>query len=152
MPKKSSPNLEAMILRHEGESLIPYTDTVGKLTIGVGRNLTDRGITAQESRMMMDRDIREVQSELMSRLPVYVGLDDVRKAALVDLGFNMGVPTLLTFELTLGFLGRGEYDQAADELLAGSGPNGESLYYLQVGVRAEEISEMIRTGEWPKPK
>src|SRR4051812_27390106 len=28
----------------EGLKLSPYTDTVGKLTIGVGRNLTDVGI------------------------------------------------------------------------------------------------------------
>ncbi|NBW16869.1 MAG: lysozyme, partial [Caulobacteraceae bacterium] len=30
---------------HEGERLKPYRCTAGKLTIGVGRNLDDRGIT-----------------------------------------------------------------------------------------------------------
>lgn len=146
-PRKDN-KLERMIVRHEGEELMPYTDTVGKLTIGVGRNLTDRGISREESRYLFGRDVRIVQRELKTRLPLYTGLDEVRQAALVDLGFNMGLPTLMTFKKTLGFLGRGNYDAAADELLSGTGPNGESQYYLQVGARAEEISEMLRTGEW----
>jgi lysozyme len=31
----------------ESLQLKPYTDSVGKLTIGIGRNLTDNGITNQ---------------------------------------------------------------------------------------------------------
>lgn len=34
--------------RDEGRRLKPYLDTVGKTTIGVGRNLTDVGISEDE--------------------------------------------------------------------------------------------------------
>ena len=34
---------------HEGLRLKPYKDTVGKWTIGIGRNLEDKGITEQEA-------------------------------------------------------------------------------------------------------
>ena len=33
---------------HEGVEHMPYKDTVGKLTIGVGRNLDDRGLSDDE--------------------------------------------------------------------------------------------------------
>ena len=55
---------------------------------------------------------------------------------------------LKTFKKTLGFMEAGEYDLAADELLRGTGEGGKSRYYVDVGQRAEEISEMIRTGQW----
>ena len=37
----------AQLRLHEGERLFPYKCTAGRLTIGVGRNLDDRGITAE---------------------------------------------------------------------------------------------------------
>ena len=41
--------IEEQLILHEGLRLKPYRDTVGKLTIGVGRNLDDVGITRAEA-------------------------------------------------------------------------------------------------------
>ncbi len=41
--------LRQMLIRHEGLRRKPYRDTVGKLTIGAGRNLDDVGITREEA-------------------------------------------------------------------------------------------------------
>ena len=47
--------LEKTLARHEGLQLKPYLDTVGKLTIGYGRNLDDVGISKGEALAMMRR-------------------------------------------------------------------------------------------------
>ena len=49
--------LRSELRRDEGVRLKPYRDTVGKITIGVGRNLTDVGITPDEADVLLDHDI-----------------------------------------------------------------------------------------------
>lgn len=125
--------------RHEGLRLKPYRDSVGKWTIGYGRNLDDRGISEDEAGFMLDNDIDQVVAEL-ERMPLYLSLDSVRQVVLANMAFNMGVPTLLEFRRMLGALARGEWNRAADEML-------DSKWARQVGDRAVELSELMRTGE-----
>lgn len=47
--------LHDMLIRHEGLRLKPYHDTVRKLTIGIGRNLDDVGITHEEALILLER-------------------------------------------------------------------------------------------------
>jgi len=125
--------------RHEGLRLKPYRDSVGKWTIGYGRNLDDRGISEDEAGFMLDNDIDQVVAEL-ERMPLYLSLDSIRQVVLANMAFNMGVPTLLEFRRMLGALARGEWNRAADEML-------DSKWARQVGYRAVELSELMRTGE-----
>lgn len=140
--------LHDMLIRHEGERLDMYRDSKGLWTIGVGRNIQERGITQSESRFMLETDIDICREELRRAFVWYPVMDEVRQSAMIDLALNMGVPTLKTFTKMMGFMELGEYDLAAAELLRGSGEGGKSRYYVDVGARAEEISAMIRTGEW----
>lgn len=130
--------LTGQLMRHEGFKLKPYTDTVGKLTIGVGHNLTDKGLTKAQAMSILMDDIAETVQWLTYKLPWWTSLDDVRQRALVDLAFNMG-GTLLEFKNTLAALEHQEWDKAADNLL-------HSKYATQVGQRAKTIAHMIRTG------
>jgi lysozyme len=140
------PDLKEMTTRllklHEGVRLKPYTDTVGKLTIGCGRNLDDRGITAEESDYLLSNDISDVWLQLVSHLPFFSQLDTVRQAALLDMAFNLGLAGLMSFSKTLLAIKEGRFDVAADEMLA-------SKWSAQVGRRAERLSTMMRSGEWP---
>lgn len=61
--------LKAQLVIDEGLRLRPYRDSVGKLTIGCGRNLDDVGITAAEAMMLLDNDVSRVERELVARLP-----------------------------------------------------------------------------------
>ena len=61
--------LKQDLIRDEGERLKPYKCTAGKVTIGVGRNLDDVGISKWESRMMLDEDVKRVGWELDKRIP-----------------------------------------------------------------------------------
>jgi lysozyme len=128
--------------RHEGLRLKPYRDTVGKLTIGYGRNLDDRGISEDEAGFMLDNDIDQVVAEL-ERLPLWLSLNPVRKVVLANMAFNMGVPTLLEFRRMLGALAEKDWDRAAVEML-------DSKWARQVGSRAVELSELMRRGEAPQ--
>lgn len=134
------PALIAQLQRHEGLRLKPYTDTVGKLTIGVGRNLTDRGISEAEAGVLLANDIEAVRLELTNNWPWWLQLDDVRQRVVMDMAFNMGVPVLMTFGRFLARLKRGEFDAAAAEMLA-------SLWARQVGDRAQRLAKMMRTGQ-----
>lgn len=125
--------------RHEGLRLKAYRDSLGKLTIGYGRNLDDRGITDEEAGFMLDNDIDLVVAEL-ERMPLYLGLDPVRQVVLANMAFNMGMPTLLEFRRMLGALGERDWDRAADEMM-------DSKWARQVGSRADELSRMMRRGE-----
>lgn len=48
---------KALIEHHEGRRAHPYTDTTGNLTIGVGRNLSDRGLSADEIDLLFANDL-----------------------------------------------------------------------------------------------
>ena len=134
--------LKAVLIRHEGLRLKPYRDTVGKLTIGVGRNLDDRGITKDEALYLLSNDINIVESELDRELPWWRYLDDIRQEVLVNMAFNMGLPKLKKFKRFLSALEKGNYETAADEMLA-------SRWAIQVGRRADELSRAMREGEYP---
>lgn len=128
---------------HEGERLQPYRCTAGKLTIGVGRNLDDRGITREESAMLLGNDIKLVETELIRALPWVARMDDVRQRVLLDMAFNLGVVGLLNFKKTLAMIEAGNYEKAAAMML-------DSKWAKQVGTRAERLSRMMFTGKDPR--
>ncbi len=126
---------------HEGLRLKPYKDTVGKLTIGYGRNLDDVGISRGEAVILLDADMARAESDVLRLFPWVATLDEARQAVLVNMAFNMGIRGLSSFVLTLDAVKHGRYTEAADRML-------ESKWATQVGHRAVELSEQMRTGEW----
>jgi len=128
------------LLRHEGLKLKPYRCPAGKLTIGVGRNLEDRGITQNEAYILLENDIIRCENELLDELPeVYSSLNETRKSVLLNMCFNLGIAGLLGFKNTLAFIGAGDFERAANGMLA-------SKWAKQVGRRAIELSELMRKG------
>lgn len=134
-------DLLRLIKLHEGLRLNPYKDTVGKWTIGYGRNLSDRGITAQEAEYLLVQDLNDVMF-WMNKLGAYAGLNKPRKAVLVDMCFNLGITKLLQFKDTLAAIKSGDYELAAKMML-------QSRWAKQVGPRAVRLAKMMQTGEWP---
>jgi len=133
--------LVEQLFRDEGVRLKPYRDSVGKLTIGIGRNLDDKGISATEAEMLLSDDIAEVQAKLQAALPWVYQLDDARRGVLENMAFNMGVEGLLQFHHMLGYVQTGKYDQASFEML-------QSKWATEVGPRATRLAQQMRTGVW----
>ena len=131
--------LKEDLKRHEGLRLKPYRDTVGKLTIGYGRNLDDRGITEAEADYLLTSDVLDFMREVDTRLPWVPDLDEVRRGVVYNMAFNLGVGGLLSFRNTLAAMQRGDWTNAAEGML-------DSLWARQVGRRATELAERMRTG------
>jgi lysozyme len=134
-------NLKDQLVRDEELRLKPYTDSVGKLTIGVGRNLSDKGISFQEAQLLLANDIADATADLQAKLPWTAALDDVRKGALLNMAFNMGLGGLLEFHDFLAKMQAGNFSGAAGAML-------DSLWARQVGPRATRLSIQIQTGVW----
>jgi lysozyme len=140
MEKALLQKVKEQLLRHEGLKLKPYRCPAGKLTIGVGRNLETNGISQKEAFVLLENDILRCESELLSEIPyVYTGLNDIRKSVLLNMCFNLGITGLLGFKNTLAFIGSGDFERAANGMLA-------SRWAKQVGRRAIELSELMRKG------
>jgi len=127
------------LVRDEGMRLKPYTDTVGKVTIGVGRNLDDVGISETEALDMLDADIDRSIEDLERNLPWLFERPEPVQRALVNMCFNLGWPRLSGFRNMLAALEAGDYDRAAAEAL-------DSRWARQVGARAERIAALFREG------
>ena len=125
---------------HEGKKNKPYKDTVGKLTIGIGRNLDDRGITEEEIVFLFGTDVALVEKELDKNFKWWRDMSEVRQRVLVDMCFNLGITKLLTFKNTLEAMRTKRYEDAASGML-------NSLWAKQVKGRARRLANMMRTGE-----
>lgn len=130
--------LRSELIRDEAMRLMPYVDTVGKVTIGVGRNLTDKGITQDEADLMLDNDIREHLKLLDDNLEWWRAMSENRQRVLANMAFNMG-SKLLTFTNTLAAMKRGDYEAAADGM-------AQSKWAQQVGPRADRLIKLMREG------
>ncbi len=132
--------LTARLIAHEGLRLKPYRDTAGKLTIGVGRNLDDVGLTRAEALFLLAGDIAAVRGALDRRWPWWRAMDPVRRDVLTELAFNLGASGLASFKDFLGLLKTGAFAAAASDLLG-------TQWAGQVGDRAQQLAVLLRTGQ-----
>ena len=119
----------------------PYRDTVGKLTIGVGRNLDDRGLSDDEIAYLLANDIKIVEKELDREMPWWRGMSDARQNAIANIVFNIGMPRFKAFKKSIAALQDKNYELASIELM-------DSLWARQVGDRAARVTKLIRTGQF----
>jgi lysozyme len=131
-------DLMDQLIRHESLRLKPYMDSVGKITIGVGRNLSDVGITTAEAMVLLENDINDVLADLRT-FDWFPGLDAVRRRVLVDMRFNLGPSRFRGFKAMLRYVSVGEYELAAKAMR-------NSLWAKQVKTRADRLIVMMRTG------
>ncbi|WP_337688537.1 glycoside hydrolase family protein [Mycetohabitans sp. B46] len=105
----------------------------------VGRNLTDVGISEVECNLLLGNDVMRSAMWLDRHLPWWRSLDAVRQCVIINMAFNMG-RKLLTFANTLAAMQHGDYEAAANGMLA-------SKWATQVGARAQRLANMMRTGK-----
>lgn len=152
---------------HEGVELTPYLCSEGYWTIGYGRNLESKGLTADEqvailgsvyppqkviaklnkqgitltqAEEMLLNDLTEVEVSL-NRYLALESLCDARQAVCINMAFNLGIAGFLKFQRTINAIRAQRWEDAAHEML-------DSRWAKQVGRRARELAEQMRTGEW----
>lgn len=136
-------NLIKQLKRHEGYRQHPYMCTAGKLTIGIGRNLEDKGISTMEADYLLANDVQDARSDLNGLIShgARTKMGKTREAVLINMLFNIGRHRLTGFVKMLLAVEAGDYEKAAVEML-------DSKWATQVGKRAVELSAQMRTGEW----
>lgn len=134
--------LRKQIQVDEGFRSFPYTDIAGRLSIGYGRNLTDRGITQLEAAQLLDDDITVAIADLYQRFPFVMNFDGVRQIVLANMCFNLGVGRLANFVQMWQALRKNppDFAGAAVQML-------ESEWANQVGARATRLASAMQSGE-----
>ena len=146
----------------EGLRLQVYKDTLGIDTIGIGRNLEDRGISKEELDWMdipsidhvyewgiteadavylATNDVQIVEEELVRAHPCVDRLDSVRQLILIDMAFHMGVPRLCKFKKMWAAVEAEDFPTAAKEML-------DSRWAKQVKGRATKLANAMHNGEF----
>jgi lysozyme len=150
------------LVKHEGLRLQVYQDTLGIDTIGIGRNLKDRGISKEEldeldipnidhvyeygiteadAMLLAENDVQIVEEELLRAHPCVEDLDAVRQLVLVDMAFNMGVPRLCKFKKMWNAIHEKKFDSASKEML-------DSRWANQVKSRSVKLANAMHNGEF----
>lgn len=129
----------------EGVKAHAYQDHLGFWTIAVGRLVDARkpgsGLRAHEITFLLNNDIDDRIDQLARRLPWFLDLDSARQGVLLNMSFQLGVDGLLGFKNTLKLVERGDYAQAADNMLL-------SKWATQTPERARRMAEQMRSGQW----
>jgi len=125
--------------KHEGRRKFPYTDTVGKLTIGVGRNLTDRGLSDDEIDYLLLNDVRACTADLQG-FEWWSRLDAVRRDVLTEMRFQLGPAGFRAFKGTLAAVALGDYALAAERMLK------SKVARVQAPKRWQTLARQMRTG------
>ena len=105
------------LIRDEGIRLKPYTDTVGKTTIGVGRNLDDKGITHAEAAALLHNDIEECVEHALQIFPAFDHLPDEAQHVIVNMLFQLGSAGFRGFKRFIAAVHKRHWHLAADEIL-----------------------------------
>jgi len=129
-------DLKDRIKLHEGFSGKPYEGTSGKLIIGYGRNIQDNGITKSEAEFMLDNDIAGARTAADSFKWFWI-LDKARQDVIIEMIYNMGLPTFLGFKKMIAALKKLDYSEAATQML-------DSKWAKQVGNRADTLAAIMR--------
>ena len=136
-----SETLKEMLIRHEDERFYPYTDSVGKLTIGVGHNLDAKGISKTVSRLMLKEDIDDAIEDTLKWIPenVYYTITEARRMVIINMMFQMGLTRMKGFKKMRAALLNWDYMEAARQM-------EDSKWYRQVPRRASELVQIMRDG------
>nr|5YQR_A Chain A, Endolysin/Membrane-anchored lipid-binding protein LAM6 fusion protein [synthetic construct] len=157
-------NIFEMLRIDEGLRLKIYKNTEGYYTIGIGHLLTkspslnaakselDKAIgrntngviTKDEAEKLFNQDVDAAVRGILRNAklkPVYDSLDAVRRAALINMVFQMGETGVAGFTNSLRMLQQKRWDEAAVNL-------AKSRWYNQTPNRAKRVITTFRTGTW----
>lgn len=145
--------IRKMLIEDEGLKLFPYFDCCGqffrwcdcsaqgKLTIGIGRNIEDIGISENEALGLHLNDIRRVISQIEKAFPWFEKLSTPRRVVIVSMVFNIGLEGVKRFEKMIQAIELGDFESAGNQML-------DSLWASQVKDRAQRLAQIMRTGQY----
>lgn len=122
----------------EGKRSKVYNDSMGIPTVGIGCNLRDNGLCEAAIYAQFLHDVATAEAEVAKVVPKYNSLSDNRRAALINMAFNLG-HRLGGFQKFLAAVNAGNWHTASHEMI-------DSTWAKQVGERAVRLSNLIIGG------
>lgn len=133
---------QKLLMRDEGFKALPYLDSKGNETIGIGWNIKSLPMTLKQA-LYINRDhIAYFENQLINKISFYSKLDPVRQYVLINMAFNMGINGLLGFKDMLSMMVKGDFEGASKEIF-------RSVLAKEEPSRVERLSRMIATGAFP---
>jgi lysozyme len=130
-------DLIEQLRRDEGVRYTLYKDSVGIDTFGTGFTFP---IDDAENDFILQHRVDKISAALAD-YSWFSSLDAVRQAALINMGYNLGVSGLLHFPTMIHCLSIQDWPGASAAAL-------NSVWAKQVGARAERVAQQIATGVW----
>lgn len=134
-----------MTAHHEGLRTKLYKDFAANgedrgYAIGVGRNLTHRGLSQAESLLLYLNDLREHVADIPKHVPEFTALDPVRRAVLIDMAHTLSANGLGRFKKMRAALAEQNWLKAVYEM-------GDSKWFeQQPAARSALLLTMMLTG------
>lgn len=145
--------IQHVLIEDEGLRKMPYVDCCGRhwkecncedkgaLTIGIGRNLDDVGLTEGECLALNMNDIERVTKEIENSFYWFQTLSPARRIVVLSMVFNLGMPRFKKFKKTISYIEETNFTAAAKEMT-------NSLWARQVKNRAKRLAQMMQTGQF----
>jgi lysozyme len=131
-----SDKVKKMLIKNEGMMCNLYTCKAGKISIGVGRNLTDRGISEDEAMYMLNNDEKETYNNLDKHWIIWRSFPENAQLVCVDMTYNLGIIGFMGFRKTRELMELGMWLEASEELL-------DSKYAVQLPNRSLKNSALL---------
>ena len=130
--------VEEQLIEHEGERLKLYQCSAGKATIGIGHNLTDRGITKEMSRFIFQCDLQECIVDLQSFVfpGQFESFPENIQHVLIDMRFQLGFIRFRDFKKMIAAFKKMDLAEAVIQM-------EKSKWFLQVPSRANNLIKMV---------
>ena len=122
------------IKNDEGFEGMPYKDSLGIDTIGIGTKLP---ISEDEAELLAKVRLQKKIDHLLSEKPIVLTLTQSRQEVLFNMAYQLGVNGLLKFKNMWSAIEARDYNKAADEML-------DSRWYTQTPNRAKKLSDIMR--------
>jgi lysozyme len=128
--------IKTMLVRHEGLVCHLYQCKADKTSIGVGRNLSDVGITEDEAMYLLNNDIKRTTDDLDKNYGAWITFPAEARMVCIDLVFNLGITGFMKFKKTRQLMELGMWLEASEELL-------DSRYATQLPNRSAYNSRQL---------
>ena len=129
--------LKEILANHEGEKLRLYKCTAGKLTIGIGHNIEDKGISKAVSDLLYREDIQEVLDDLPIIFHDFDNLPENIQLVLADMRFQLGARGIRGFRMMIKAVGALDWPGMIRQMK-------DSAWYSQTPNRANHLIRMVK--------
>lgn len=129
-------SIKDYIMSNEGVRKYPYRCSAGKLTIGIGRNLEDKGLSDSEVMYLFDNDLQDTQDSAESIFEDFSQYTLEEQTVILDMLFNLGTTRFKTFKKFIRAIKERDLKEAARQI-------EQSAYFHQVPNRARRNVKML---------